>query len=282
MPVFRGSPSSDIKMKLAICNETFRDHDFPGTCAEAARHGYTGLEIAPFTLGNPEKLTSADAEKLGAIVRDHGLETVGFHWLLAKTEGYHLTDPDPTVHARTFDYACHLAELCAAMGGKVMVWGSPQQRTLAPDWSSLEAEARTVAFFQRLSPHLAAADVTIAFEFLGPAETNFINTAAETITLLEKIGSPHVRLHLDVKAMSADTRPIPEIVCASLPWTAHFHANDPNLRGPGMGEIDFPPIAAELIKGGYEGWVSVEVFDTAVSPDTLAAESMKNLRAAFR
>jgi sugar phosphate isomerase/epimerase len=268
-------------VKLAICNETFRDHDFPGTCAEAARHGYTGLEVAPFTLGNPESLTIADAEKLGSIVRDHGLEMVGFHWLLAKTEGYHLTDPDPAVHVRTFAYARHLAELCSAMGGKVMVWGSPQQRTLHPSWSRPDAEARFIDFFQRLSPHLAAAGITIAFEFLGPSETNFLNTAAETIALLEKIDSPHVRLHLDVKAMSADTRPIPEIVRASLPWTAHFHANDPNLRGPGMGDIDFPPIAAELIQGGYDKWVSVEVFDTTISPDTLAAESMKNLRAAF-
>lgn len=268
-------------MKLAICNETFRGHDFPGTCAEAARHGYTGLEIAPFTLGNPASHTIADAEKLGAIVRDHGLEMVGFHWLLAKTEGYHLTDPNPAVNARTFAYARHLAELCSAMHGKILVWGSPQQRTLQPSWSRTDAEERFIDFFQRLSPHMAAADVTIAFEFLGPAETNFINTAAETIALLEKINSPNIRLHLDVKAMSADTRPIPEIVRESLPWTAHFHANDPNLRGPGMGEIDFPPIAAELIRGGYKGWVSVEVFDNTIPPDMLASESIRNLRTAF-
>ncbi|MEK6230472.1 MAG: sugar phosphate isomerase/epimerase [Luteolibacter sp.] len=268
-------------MRFAICNETFRDHDFPGTCAEAARHGYTGLEVAPFTLENPEKLSSAEAEKYGSIVRDHGLEMVGLHWLLAKTEGFHLTDPDPAIQQCTFDYARHLAETCSSMGGKIMVWGSPQQRTLAPEWSRSDAEARFVDFFQRLSPHLAAAGVTIAFEFLAPLETNFINTAAETITLLEKIDSPNVRLHLDVKAMSADSKPIPEIVRDSLPWTAHFHANAPNLQGPGMGDIDFPPIAAELITGGYDKWVSVEVFDTNILPDTLAAESMKNLRAAF-
>ena len=48
----------------------------------------------------------------------------------------------------------------------------------------------------------------------------------------------------------------------------------PHLRG-------FSPIAAELIQGGYDKWVSVEVFDTTISPDILAAVSMKNLRAAF-
>lgn len=268
-------------VKFAICNETFRNHDFVGTCAEAARHGYSGLEVAPFTLGNPQTLTLIEAEKYGAIVRDHGLEMVGLHWLLAKTDGYHLTHPDPNIQQRTFDYTRHLAEICSGMGGKMMVWGSPQQRTLDPSWSRAVAEASFIDFFQRLSPHLAAADVTIAFEFLGPSETNFINTAEETIRLLEQINSPNVRLHLDVKAMSSDTKPIPEIVRDSLPWTAHFHANDPNLQGPGMGEIEFPPIATELIKGGYDKWVSVEVFDTKLSPDTLAAESMKNLRSAF-
>ena len=268
-------------MKFAICNETFWNGDFAATCEAAARHGYTGLEVAPFTLDDVVSMSPADAAQIGDLVRSHGLEPLGFHWLLAKTTGYHLTDPDPVVAERTFDYARHLAALCGAMGGKIMVWGSPQQRTLAPEWNRAEAENRFVSFFQRLSPHLAEAGVTIAFEFLGPKETNFINTAAETIALLKRIDSPYVRLHLDVKAMAADSLPIPEIVRESLPWTAHFHANDPNLLGPGMGAIDFPPIARELIDGGYKGWVSVEVFDLAMGADAIAAESFRNLVAAF-
>ncbi len=268
-------------MRFAICNETFRDHDFAGTCAQAALHGYAGLEVAPFTLGKPETLLLKEAESLGRIVSDHGLEMVGFHWLLAKTEGYHLTHPDPIIHQRTFDYARKLAEICAAMGGTIMAWGSPQQRSILPSWSRADATQRTIDFFQNLSPHLAELDVTIALEFLGPSETNFLNTAAETIALLKKIDSPNIRLHLDVKAMAADSLPILQIVRNSLPWMAHFHANDPNLRGPGMGEVDFPAIAKELMLGGYERWISVEVFDTTISPNELAAESMRQLKRAF-
>jgi sugar phosphate isomerase/epimerase len=272
-------------MKLAICNETFRHHDFPGPgpCAEAARHGYNGLEIAPFTLGNPATLTIANAEKLGSIVRDHGLETVGFHWLLAKTEGYHLTDPDPAVHARTFDYARHLAELCSAMGGRS--W-SGVARSNAPSnpHGRLPMQKRASSISSSASPRTSRrrASPSPSSSSARPKRTSSTPPPRPS-TCWKKINSPNVRLHLDVKAMSADTRPIPEIVRDSLPWAAHFHANDPNLRSPGMGEIDFPPIAAELIRGGYEGWVSVEVFATTTnSPDTLAAESMRNLRAAFR
>lgn len=268
-------------MKFAICNETFRNHDFAGTCAEAERHGYTGLEVAPFTLGNVSKLTEKYAATLGGVVRDHGLEMVGFHWLLARTEGLHLTDPDAAVAKRTFEHAQHLVRLCAAMGGHVMVWGSPDQRTIDPSWNRADAEKRAVDFFQHLAPYLADAGVVVALEFLGKNETNFINTAQEAIGLIEKIASPNIRLHLDVKAMSTEDRPISDIVKDSLPWTAHVHANDPNLAGPGMGEVNFRPIADELVKGGYKGWISVEVFDTTLEPDYLASESIRNLRSAF-
>jgi sugar phosphate isomerase/epimerase len=269
-------------MKFAICNETFWEGDFAATCEAAARHGYTGLEVAPFTLGDVAGMTPPEARKIGNTIRASGLCPVGLHWLLAKTSGYHLTDPDPAVSARTFAYALQLANVCETIGGGILVWGSPQQRSLDPSWNRTEAEKRFIDFFQRLSPHLARSGVTVAFEFLGPKETNFINTAAETINLLREIDSPNVRLHLDVKAMAADIRPIPEIVRDSLPWTAHFHANDPNLLGPGMGEVDFPPIAAELAQGGYPGWVSVEVFDLTMGADTIAEQSFRNLQAAFQ
>lgn len=267
-------------MKFAICNETFRNHDFAGTCSEAARHGYTGLEVAPYTLGNLEKVDERYAACLGGVIRDHGLEMVGFHWLLANTQ-CHLTHPDPKIGKKTFEYTQHLIDICSAMGGGVMVWGSPDQRTLEPSWNLSEAKKRVIDFFQRLTPHLADAKVKIALEFLGPEETNFLNTAAETVDLIKKIDSPQVRLHLDVKAMASDQRPISDVIKESVKWAVHMHANDPNLAGPGMGAVKFPQIADALVKGGYNGWVSVEVFDTKLDPDYMASESIKNLRAAF-
>ena len=66
------------------------------------------------------------------LVQAAGLETVGLHWLLAKTTGLHLTSPDSAVRRRTADYLADLARLCRDLNGRIMVLGSPQQRNLAP------------------------------------------------------------------------------------------------------------------------------------------------------
>jgi sugar phosphate isomerase/epimerase len=78
--------------------------------------------------------------------------------------------------------------------------------------------------------------------------------------------------------MSSEAKSIPEIIAAHRNELAHFHANDPNRRGPGMGQVDFVPILKSLIDANYRGWVSVEVFDESPGIDALAGQSICNLR----
>ena len=92
------------------------------------------------------------------------------------------------------------------------------------------------------------------------------------------IDSDHVRLHLDCKAMSSESTPMPEIIGKHRERLAHFHANDPNGQGPGFGDLDFVPILQALQASDYDGWVSAEVFDYEPGIERLARESVQYMR----
>ncbi|MEX2317416.1 MAG: sugar phosphate isomerase/epimerase family protein [Pirellulales bacterium] len=271
-------------MKFAICNEPFGDRPAADTFSTIVKLGYTGVEVAPFTLWpglEPFDVRNVSAERIVRFreqAEQAGLEIVGLHWLLAKTQGLYLTSPDPTVRRRTAEYLRALAELCADLGGKVLVLGSPQQRNLLPGVSYEDAEAYAVEVLHGALAACRQFDVQIALEPLGPAEGDFLLTAEAAIRLIELVGSPHCRLHLDVKAMASEGRPIADIIRASRDWLVHFHANDPNLLGPGMGEVDYRPIFSALKEINYSGWVSVEPLKYEPSADEIARRSIEYMK----
>ncbi len=265
-------------MKFAICNELYSDRDPRAAMQHARSLGYRGWEIAPFTLAQSiEEFSSSQRKQYAQMAADEGLEIVGLHWLLAKTTGFHLTHDDPAVRTSTANYFGQLTSLCHDLGGKVMVLGSPQQRNLAEGVTLDEGIARAAEVLRTVSTQLADQDVTIAIEPLGPEETKFLRTAAEGQALIEAVGSPNVKLLLDVKAMSTESIKIPELITTHIGNLVHFHANDPNRQGPGMGEVDFRPIVKTLENENYGGWISVEVFDYSPGIEKLASSSIEYL-----
>jgi sugar phosphate isomerase/epimerase len=266
-------------MKFAICNETFGDWPIEKGFELARHYGYTGLEVAPFTLGaNAHEISSQARREYAQAAKKWDLEIVGLHWLLAKTSGYHLTTADKDVRNRTRDYLVSLVQLCSDLGGDIMVLGSPLQRNFTPPMTHDMAMIHAAEVLSQVIPSLEQHRVRIAIEPLGPQEGNFLNHAHQARTLIEKIDSPFVQLHLDVKAMSSEGPPIDAIIRDHADLMIHFHANDPNLLGPGMGDVDPQPIFQALKDVGYSGWVSVEVFDYSPGVERILSESMNNMR----
>ena len=270
-------------MRFAICNETFLDWPWERALELTCECGYTGWEIAPFTMAARASLITPQRRKeLAGQITRAGVEVVGLHWLLAKTEGFHLTTNDESIRRKTADYLGELARLCRDLGGSIMVLGSPLQRNFPPEMTHEHAASNALWVIEQVLPTLADQKVKIALEPLGPAEGNFLNHAADAVKLIDKLNSPWFQLHLDVKAMSSEGPPVPDIIRANARNMVHFHANDPNRRGPGMGDEDFVPIFKALKDIKYDGWVSVEVFDYEPGVERLARESMQNMRAALK
>ena len=268
-------------MKFSLCNEMFQGWSMGEVCTTARRLGYEGIEIAPFTLASHAgDITAGQRKEVRRIIEDQGLEAVGLHWLFAGPEGLHLTTPDDLVWSRTRDYLNTLLDLCGDLRGKVLVIGSPRQRSLIEGQTPEGAWNRAVELIESVLDKAEQQGLTLCIEPLAPQETDFINTVSEGMRMVRQINHRRFKIHLDVKAMCSEDRPVAEIIrSVRAEDTGHFHVNDPNLYGPGMGEVDYGPIARALQDIGYDHWLSVEVFKYDPDPETIARRSIEYLGA---
>lgn len=266
-------------MKFAICNEMFENWPLEDIFKAAKDAGYEAVEIAPFTLAQDIRTISLQKrQEIRKVAERHGIKIIGLHWLLVSPEGLHINHPDETVRRKTQGYLGALIDFCADLGGEILVFGSPKQRGPIEGQSFKEAWALAKESFSEVLPQAAEREVTIALEPLAPTEATFFTTAEEVTKFIREVSHPHLRLHLDVKAMTSEARPIPEIIEEAAANLAHFHANDANRRGPGFGDTDFVPIFRALKKINYQGFVSVEVFDFKPDPVTIARKSMEYMQ----
>ena len=266
-------------MRFAICNELFEGWEFDRVCRFVKSAGYDGLEVAPFTLASLiTDVPAARRIELRRQAADAGVEIIGLHWLLAKTEGFYLTSPEKDVRQRTAAYLVALAEACRDFGGDLMVFGSPKQRSLLPGVTRDQAFELAADTFRQALPGIADLGVTLCMEPLSPAETDFVNTCDEALRLGDMVNHPNIVLHLDVKAMYSEPTPMTDLIRRHGAKAGHFHVNDANLRGPGFGDIDFVPIFEAIADAGYNRWVSLEVFDYKPDPETIARKSMEYMK----
>lgn len=282
-------------MKFALCNEMFENRSMAEIASVAVGLGYHGIEVAPFTLApSVLEITAAKRNEARKAVEDQGLEVIGLHWLFAGPSGLHMTTPDQATWQRTRDYLAALLDLCGDLGGNILVLGSPKQRSILPaegvppsdrgqdvrdTQAYKDAWKRAVDLLASVTDRAGELGLTICFEPLAPVETNFVNTVEEGMRLVREVNHPSLKIHLDVKAMCSEGTPVPDIIrSVRVEDIGHFHVNDPNLYGPGMGEVDYAPIAEAVRDIGYDKWLSVEPFKYDPDPETVAGKSIEYLR----
>jgi len=237
------------------------------------------VEIAPFTLADSvEDISAARRGRIRQAAEQAGVEIVGLHWLLAAPEGLYIDHPDPAVLRRTREYLEALIHFCGDLGGKVMIFGSPQQRNVQPGWDAAGTWERMRESFASVMPTAAERGVYLCIEPLSPEQTNIITTAEQARRMVAEIDHPNFQTMIDVCSSSTEEAPVPQLLRQTGDHLYHVHVNDANKRGPGFGETDFVGVLRTLGELGYERYVSVEVFNFSPDPRTIASGSLSYLR----
>jgi D-psicose/D-tagatose/L-ribulose 3-epimerase len=252
-------------MRIALCNEVIAPMPFPAQCEYAAKLGYDGLEIAPYTFSDePHRLGSAQIAAARAAAEDAGVAVTGLHWLLLKPAGLSISTKDEGTRRKTIDVMLAFIDQCAELGGKYLVHGSPHQRRVDPGETRAAAMARARDSFAAVAERAAKAGVVYCIEPLSSEQTPLINTLEEAAHMLAEIGSSSIKTMIDCSSAGRmEKAPLGALVEQWLPKgvIAHVQVNDRNRRGPGQGEQRFAPLFASLKKHHYRGDVAVEPFD---------------------
>jgi len=264
------------KMKYSVCNELFGNMDLGGAARIIRDAGYGGIEFAPYTIfgGFSSGDIRAGIRDTREVLDGEGLSFVGFHWLLAKPEGLHVASPDRAVRLRTIEHLKRLADCAGELGGGVLVFGSPRQRSSSSGVTKLEAEAAFVDTLREVSPRVAACGCAILVESLSPEQTDVVNTLSQAVRCAQAAGNPAVSSMFDFRNVSSEAEPWDTLIDRHYDSIRHVHANEIDGRAPGTGTSDYLPAFRTLMARGYGGWISVEIFEIPPDPGKILGDSM--------
>jgi sugar phosphate isomerase/epimerase len=268
-------------MRHAICNEVFQSWPFADAAKFVRAAGYTGLEIAPFTLAeSPSDISAAQRAVYRDILQSEGLSFVGLHWLMVSPKGLHVTTPDAALRHRSWRHIRGLIDLCADLGPHgVMVFGSPVQRSTVDSSTVSEATARYIEGLSLVAPQAEQRGVTILVEALPIEQSNVVTTLAEAASIVRQIGSPAIQTMFDTHNAVNETEPHARLIETYFDVIRHVHVNEMDGRHPSKGDYDFKPVLNTLTRLGYQGWVSLEAFDFSFGAEAIARESIDYLTA---
>ncbi len=268
-----------VRFRHAICNEVFENWGFRETCRFVKQCGYEGLEIAHFTLApEPQDISPAARREYRDILAGEGLQFVGLHWVMVAPPGLHVTTPDDSLRARSWEHIRRLVDLCADLGdGGVMVFGSPKQRSTTGGLTREAATRNFVEGIRSIAPHAEERGVTILIEALPSNQTDVILSLDEAAALVAEIASPAIRTMFDTHNAVEETEPHAVLIERHFPLIRHVHVNENDGGHCGTGDYDFRPVLETLARLDYRGWVSLEAFDFRPGPERIAQESIHYL-----
>lgn len=247
--------------------------DLAEGCAQAAAHGFTGVEIFP------PAASALDPHGLSSLLARHRLKLAamgsGAGWVKHKLR---LTDPDAAIRRAAIQFVAALIDLAGPFGAPVII-GSMQGR-----WGDGVSREQTVTWLAEAIEELGALAahhaVPLLFEPLNRYETNLFTRLAEAREFLRPLRAQNILLLGDLFHMNIEEADIANALRQAGDKLGHIHFADSNRQAVGFGHTDIAPIAQALRDIGYQGYASAEILPLPDS-DAAARQFMTSFRQWF-
>lgn len=140
-----------------------------------------------------------------------------------------------------------------------------------------ECRRRSMDALAEVGAHALSRGVTVILEPVNSIAINFINTTQQGMAAIQEIGCPAIKLLLDSNHMFIDDKDMLASVEEAGKLISYVHLADSNRLYPGNCKLDFQAFIKALHAAGYDGWLSVEVFQRP-DQDTALVKSHQHIR----
>ncbi|GFN22582.1 sugar phosphate isomerase/epimerase family protein [Thermanaeromonas sp. C210] len=263
--------------KYSISNWIYGDEALETTFQRLKRYGYDGVEL----MGEPARY---DTDEVEALCKQYGLKVLSIAGMYPwPTEERDLSNPREEVRRRAVQYLKDCCDFAVRLEagviivvpsavGKVLPVGEPRDeeewlKAYDKEWKlAVESLGEAALYAEKQG-------VVLAIEPINRYETFLVNTCEQGLRMIQEIGSPAVKLHLDVFHMNIEERDVAQAIRAAKGVLVNLHVADSNRTAVGEGHIDFKAVLQALLDIGYEGMLSLEPLPPV--PDPYMAARMK-------
>ena len=213
--------------------------------------GYDAIELH---LCTPE---DAPVQQILKLSEETGVKVAAVATGLAKLfDKLCFIDDDPAVRSAAVERVKQFIDWAVAIRTGIII-GS--LRGTIPDKKHREVpDARIQSCLNDILAYNADKHVPLFLEAINRYENNYLNTAEETLSFVERFHSKDLFVHLDTFHMNIEEANIPAAIKLAGTRLGHIHLADNNRHACGEGALDFGSILNALQDIGYSGYLSVE------------------------
>ena len=218
--------------------------------------GFDGVEIPTFGPDLPRY------KKLGAKLKEIGLQCTTCVIVSKETNP---VDPSPAVRQAAFDFLKQMVDHNHEVGSTMMMgpFSSPVGGLIGRGRTEEEWN-HAVEVFQKVSPYAQSAGVPLALEYLNRFEHYFINDTVSAAKFIDAVNHPNFKLHYDTFHSNIEEKGIADSIRAGGKRIVHVHISENDRSTPGEGHVRWDESFGTLAEVGYDGWLMIEAFGTAL------------------
>ncbi len=241
-------------MKLSVSNIGWAAEQDAEVYARMRKAGFTGLEIAPTRIFPTAPYSDLQAARDWAADLGFAVPSMQSIWF-GRSESIFGTAEDRTA---LLNYTKQAIDFAEAIGCKNLVFGCPRNRNVPEGMTMAEAMEIAVPFFKALGDYAAAHQTVLSMEANPPIyNTNFCNTTADALALVQQVRSPGFLLNLDVGTM-VHNEESPELLRSKAQYVNHVHISEPHLKPIARRSLHHELLAV-LKAEDYDNFLSIEM-----------------------